>query len=143
LWKAVSRRPLTAKSQVHSQDYVKLVMNEAALGRVFLQVLLFCPVRVIPPKLYSNISFIDHRRHHINSATGTVLKRNTSLYPTVPIGSHADKSFPPATVTKRTPPAPPGSLSYQEDGGSALPQNVDNLLPDCKVTHVKRQYSSV
>ena len=32
-----------------------------ALGQVFLQVLLSCPVRFIPPKLYSNISFIDHR----------------------------------------------------------------------------------
>jgi hypothetical protein len=54
--------------------YVKLVMNEVELGQVFLQVLLFCLVHVIPPKLYSNISFIDHRRHHINSATGTVVK---------------------------------------------------------------------
>jgi len=59
--------------------YVKLVMNKVALRRVFLRALLFCPVRVIPPTLYSNISFIDHRRHHINSAKGTVVKWNTSL----------------------------------------------------------------
>jgi hypothetical protein len=122
--------------------YVKLVTNEVALGQVFLQVLLFCPVRVIPPKLYSNVSFIDHR-HHINSATGTVVKWNTSLYPAVTNGSRAVKSFPPVTVTIRSPPSPPGSLSNQEDGSSAFPQNVDNLLPYYKVTHVKRQYSSI
>lgn len=123
--------------------YVKLVMNKVALGKVFLQVLLFCPVRVIPPKLSSNISFIDHRRHHINSATGTLVKWSTSLYNTNPIGFHAVKSFPPPTVTICTPPSPPGSLYKRVDGGSAFRQNVDNLLPDYKVTHVRRQCSSV
>ena len=63
----------------------------------------------------------------MNSATGTVVKRNMSLYPTVPIGSQAVKSFPPATVTIRSPPTPPRYLSKREDGGSAFPQKGGQL----------------
>jgi hypothetical protein len=42
---AVSRRPLTAAARVNP---VKFVVDEVALGQVFLRVLRFSPVSIIP-----------------------------------------------------------------------------------------------
>jgi hypothetical protein len=43
---AVSRRPLTAAARV---NLVGFVVNKVALGQVFLRVLRFFPVNIIPP----------------------------------------------------------------------------------------------
>jgi hypothetical protein len=47
---AVSRRPLTAVAWVRAQvNPVGFVVEKVALGQVFLPVLLFFPVSIIPP----------------------------------------------------------------------------------------------
>ena len=49
---AVSRRPLTAKAPEHpSPIRVEFVVDKVALGQVFLRVLRFFPVSIIPPML--------------------------------------------------------------------------------------------
>jgi hypothetical protein len=52
---AVGRLPLTKAS------YVGFVVDKAALGQVFLKVLQFSPVSIIPPFLHTH-SFIYHTR---------------------------------------------------------------------------------
>jgi hypothetical protein len=47
---AVSRRPLTAAAGVRAQvNPVGFVVDKVALGQVFLRVLRFSPVTIIPP----------------------------------------------------------------------------------------------
>jgi hypothetical protein len=47
---AVSRQPLTAAARVRAQvKPVGFVVDKVALGQVFLQVLRFSPVNIIPP----------------------------------------------------------------------------------------------
>jgi hypothetical protein len=74
---AVSRRPLTATAWVRAQvNPVGFVVDKAALGQVFLRVLRFCPVNIIPPwtplsgklKKYSN--FIHSPLHSSSSGDG-------------------------------------------------------------------------
>jgi hypothetical protein len=43
---AVSRRPLTAAARVNPMGFM---VDKVALGQVFLRVLLFFPVNIIPP----------------------------------------------------------------------------------------------
>jgi hypothetical protein len=46
----VSRRPLTAAARVRTQvNPVRFVVDKVALGQVFLRVLRFRPVNIIPP----------------------------------------------------------------------------------------------
>jgi hypothetical protein len=46
---AVSRRPLTVAARVHAQvNPVGFVVGKAALGQVYLRVLRFSPVNIIP-----------------------------------------------------------------------------------------------
>jgi hypothetical protein len=48
----VSRRPLTAEPGfAPGSIHVGLVVNKVALGQVFLRVLRFSPVNIIPPSL--------------------------------------------------------------------------------------------
>jgi hypothetical protein len=61
---AVSRRPLTAAARFRAQvNSVGFVVDKVALGQVFLRVLRFRPVNIIPPwvphfrKLKKNSSF--------------------------------------------------------------------------------------
>jgi hypothetical protein len=50
---AVSRRPLTAAAWVRAQvNRVGFVMDKLALGQVFLRVIRFSPVNIIPPWLH-------------------------------------------------------------------------------------------
>jgi hypothetical protein len=51
----VSCQPLTADAQVRSQatSYV-IVVDKVALGQVFLRVLRFTPVSIIPPILHTH-----------------------------------------------------------------------------------------
>jgi hypothetical protein len=47
---AVSRRPLIAEFRVRAQSiHVGFVVDKVAPGQVFLRVLLFYPVNIIPP----------------------------------------------------------------------------------------------
>jgi hypothetical protein len=47
---AVSRRPLTAESRVRARvNTCGFVVDKVALGQVFLRVLRFSPVSIIPP----------------------------------------------------------------------------------------------
>jgi hypothetical protein len=47
---AVSRRPLTAATRVRARvNPVGFVVDKVALGQVFLRVLQFSPVSIIPP----------------------------------------------------------------------------------------------
>jgi hypothetical protein len=53
----VSQRPLTAEAQVHAGSiHVGFVVDKVALGYVFLRVLRFFPVNIIPPSLSKLIS---------------------------------------------------------------------------------------
>jgi hypothetical protein len=53
----VSRRPLTAEAQVRAWSiHVGFVVDKMALGQVFLRVLRFSPVNIIPPSLSKPIS---------------------------------------------------------------------------------------
>jgi hypothetical protein len=48
----VSRRPLTAEARVRSRSiHVWFVVDKVALGEVFLRVIRFSPVNIIPPSL--------------------------------------------------------------------------------------------
>jgi hypothetical protein len=50
---AVSWRPLTVEAQVHAQVvHVEFVVDKVALGQVFLRVLWFFPVSIIPLWLF-------------------------------------------------------------------------------------------
>jgi hypothetical protein len=66
---AVSRRPLTAPAQVRAWvNPVGFVVDKVALGQVFLQVLQFSPVSIIPPwaphfRKFKNSSFIHSLIH--------------------------------------------------------------------------------
>jgi hypothetical protein len=62
---AVGRRPLTAAARVRAQvNLVGFVVDKVVVGQVFLRVLRFYPVNIIPPwathfrKLQKNNSFI-------------------------------------------------------------------------------------
>jgi hypothetical protein len=53
----VSRRPLTAEARVcPGSIHVGFVVDKVALGQVFLQVLRFSPVNIIPPSFSKLIS---------------------------------------------------------------------------------------
>jgi hypothetical protein len=54
----VSRRPLTAEARVRALGsiHVGFVVDKVALGQVFLRVLRFSPVDIIPPSLSRLIS---------------------------------------------------------------------------------------
>jgi hypothetical protein len=53
----VSRRPLTAEARLAPGSiHVGLVVDKVALGQVFLRVLRFSPVNIIPPSLSKLIS---------------------------------------------------------------------------------------
>jgi hypothetical protein len=61
---AVSRRPLTVAARVHAQvNPVGFVVDKVALGQVFIRVLRFSSVNIVPPwaprfrKLKKNSSF--------------------------------------------------------------------------------------
>jgi hypothetical protein len=50
---AVSRRPLTAEARFDTGSvHVKFLVEKVALGQVFLRVLPFSPVNLIPPVLH-------------------------------------------------------------------------------------------
>jgi hypothetical protein len=54
---AASRRPLSAEAPVQFQlVFVGFVVNKVALGRIFLRVLLYFPVRIIPAMLHTHSS---------------------------------------------------------------------------------------
>jgi branched-subunit amino acid transport protein len=54
---AVSRRPLTAEAGFAPRSiYVGFVVDKMVLGQVFLRVLRFSPVTIIPPSLSKLIS---------------------------------------------------------------------------------------
>jgi hypothetical protein len=64
---AVSRRPLTAPAWVRAQvNPVGFVVDKVALGQVFLPVLLFFPVNIIPPRapLFRKLKKIVHSFIH-------------------------------------------------------------------------------
>jgi hypothetical protein len=48
---AVSRRPLTAEARVHDRISVGFLLDKVALERVFVKVIRFSPVGIIPPWL--------------------------------------------------------------------------------------------
>jgi hypothetical protein len=58
--------------------HVGSMRDKVASGQIFTRVLGLCPVTIIPPVLYTHISFAYNRRY-IVSATDSVVKQNTSL----------------------------------------------------------------
>jgi hypothetical protein len=61
---AVSHRPLTAAAWISARvNPVGFVVDKVALGQVFLRVLRFSPVNIIPPKIKKNSSFIHPFTH--------------------------------------------------------------------------------
>jgi hypothetical protein len=58
---------------------VRLVVSREALGQCFLRGLQFCHVSIIPPVLFTHISFILHRPYII-FVNDNVVKYNTFLF---------------------------------------------------------------
>jgi hypothetical protein len=59
---AVSRRPLNAEARVRPRfNLVEFVVDKAALGHVFLRVLRFSPVSIIPPSLSNSYHLGDEQ----------------------------------------------------------------------------------
>jgi hypothetical protein len=81
---AVSRRPLIAAAWVHAQvNPVGFVMDKVALGQVFLRVLRFSSVNIIPPwaslfrkfkKIF--LSFIHSPLHSSSSGDGQKARKS-------------------------------------------------------------------
>jgi len=62
LSRSVSRRPLATETRKQCQTvHVGFMVNKVEVGEVFLAVLLFCPVSVIPQKLQTQPVFSRRR----------------------------------------------------------------------------------
>jgi hypothetical protein len=71
--------PVAAEALIIPQACLTLfVLDKVALGQVFLRVLSFPSVTIIPPISHTHISFICHR-HYTVSLTDSVVKWNISL----------------------------------------------------------------
>jgi hypothetical protein len=71
----VSRRPLTATGWIRAQvNSVRFVVDKVALGQVFIRVLWFSPVNIIPPwaqffrKLKKKVHSFTHSPLHSSSS---------------------------------------------------------------------------
>jgi hypothetical protein len=86
-------RDFTAENRVWCQAKICVICYEkVTIGQALLRVTRFFPVRIISPKLHTNISFIKHTRYiHVILVTDNVVKYSTSL-PSLFIFSTAQQS---------------------------------------------------
>jgi hypothetical protein len=64
--------------------FVGFAVEEVALGQLFLRVLRFYPDSIVPPLLFTHISFICHRRSIIVATESVVLSPKSLIILTVP-----------------------------------------------------------
>jgi hypothetical protein len=75
---AVSRRSITAEARVQYQVvYMRSVAGKVSLGQVFLPVISYCPVGIIPPMVHTDL----HPHVALNKTNGEVWKPSKSNSP--------------------------------------------------------------
>jgi len=84
--RAVSRRTVTAEARFRSQVSLTFVVDRVALGQVFMPVLRFSPVSIVPPMLHTQLHPACCSYQHKQTKPGNLSKQQCSFGNWVNVG---------------------------------------------------------